>query len=203
MNTDDYNHLKKNGTITFDLTENLSPSMKRSPRAMDCWWAEHQYGVHYTLHEEDGDRLYFHVTSPDGSGARKTGWWINKKNGSLYVLATHSMGDRVVEYKPNEFLLKRVYDHELDGFKDREITSKWYEKDWFRLKKESSDRVVLVKIGSFYEVFHQDAIIFRDKFEFPLMSSTYAHTGFPQKSLDKFTVGMDVKNIPYTILNKD
>ena len=65
MNTDDYNHLKKNGVITFDLTDNMTPSLKRSPRAMDCWWAEHQYGVHYTLHEEDGDRLYFHVTSPD------------------------------------------------------------------------------------------------------------------------------------------
>ena len=192
MNIDDYNHLKKNGVITFDLTENLSPSMKRSPRAMDCWWAEHQYGVHYTLHEEDGDRLYFHVTSPDGSGARKTGWWINKKNGSLYVLATHSMGDRVVEYKPNEFLLKRVYDHQLEGFWEKEGP-------WFDLKRENRKRVILTKVGKFYELHHQDAIFFRDTFEFPLMRSTHAHTGFPENSLEKYVGKMEALGIQYTI----
>lgn len=202
MNTDDYNHIKKIGTITFDLTDGMTSSLKRSPRANDCWWAEHQYGKHYTLFAEEDDRLYFTVTCPDGSGARKTGWWINTKTGSLYVLATHSMGDRVAEYKPDEFSLRRVYDHELEGFWDGDIYT-WYDKEWFRLKKEARERVVLVKIGSFYEVFHQDAILFRDKFGFPLMPSTHAHTGFPQKSLDKFTAGMDVKNIAYTIINKD
>lgn len=202
MNTGDYKHIKKNGTITFDLTDGMTSSLKRSPRANDCWWAEHQYGQHYTLFAEEDDRLYFTVTDPDGGGARKTGWWINTKTGCLHVLATHSMGDRVAEYKPDEFSLRLVYDHELEGFWDGDIYT-WYDKEWFRLKKEARERVVLVKIGSFYEVFHQDAILFRDKFGFPLMNSTHAHTGFPQKSFEEFTKGMDVKSITYTIVKQD
>jgi hypothetical protein len=203
MNLDHYKHITKHGAITFDLLSETAPSLKRSPRGNDCWWAEHQYGKNYTLFAEEGERLYFTVTDTDSGDARKTGWWINKKTGFLYVLATHTMGDRVVEYNPTEFSLKLVYDHELEGFWNREISPAWYEEEWFRLKEETRDRVVLVKIGAFYEVFHHDAILFRDTFGFPLMHSTRAHTGFPQKSLEEFTKGMDVKGIEYTIVKQD
>ncbi len=102
-------HLSSGGSITFELTGNVIMSLKRSPRGIDCWWAEHQYGVKYTLHEQFGDRLFFNVPLCDG-GVRKTGWWINKKSGSLFVLATHNMGDRIVEYLPKEYAIKRVMD---------------------------------------------------------------------------------------------
>ena len=193
MNTNDYKHIQKNGTITFDLTNGMISSLKRSPRAHDCWWAEHQYGQHYTLFAEEDDRLYFTATDPDGSGARKTGWWINKKTGYLYVLATHTMGDRIVEYKPDEFSLRRVYDHELEGFWDKQGP-------WFDLKRENRERVILTKVGKFYELHHDDAILFRDTFEFPLMISTYAHTGFPENSLEKFLGKMSAMGTQYIII---
>lgn len=204
MNTTDYKHIKKYGTITFGLQSGIVTSLKRSPRANDCWWAEHQYGKNYTLFAEEEDRLYFTVTDPchPDRPSRKSGWWINKKTGCLYVLATHSMGDRIVEYTPDEFSVKLVYDHELEGFWDGDIFT-WYDKEWFRLKKEALDRVVLVKIGAFYEVFHHDAILFRDTFAFPLMNSTHANTGFPENSLDKFLGNMDAKGIQYTIIKQD
>jgi hypothetical protein len=203
MNTNDYKHIQNNGTITFDFENGVVTTIKRSPRGNDCWWAEHQCGQNYTLFSEEDDRLYFTATDPDGSGVRKTGWWINKKTGFLYVLATHTMGDRVVEYKPDEFSLKLVYDHELDGFWDREISPTWREEEWFRLKGENLARVAMVKIGDFYEVFHDDAILFRDTFGFPLMPSARAHTGFPKNSLVEFTKGMDAKSIEYTIIKQD
>lgn len=202
MNKQIFKHINKNGAIAFDLKNGVVSTLKRSPRGNDSWWAEHQYGVHYTLYQQDGDRIYFNVNHKDGGGVRKSGWWINHKTGSLYILATHDLGDRVVEYKPDEYLIRLVYDHELEGFWTNVLSPSWYEEEWFRFKAEDKMRVVLVKIGAFYEVFHHDAILFRDTFGFPLMPSTRAHTGFPQKSLEEFTKGMEVKGIKYTFVKQ-
>ena len=56
--------------------------------------------------------------------------------------------------------------------------------------KEQSDTIVFVKIGRFYEAFHEDADILNEVFDTPYMKGIVAHTGFPVCVLDKYITGL-------------
>jgi DNA mismatch repair ATPase MutS len=59
-------------------------------------------------------------------------------------------------------------------------------KEWCRIKQESTDTVILVKVGPFYEVFHQDADVLTEISPMPYMKGIVAHTGFPAKVLSEY-----------------
>lgn len=60
---------------------------------------------------------------------------------------------------------------------------------WQQIKEQNPQSIVLVKIGKFYEVFEDDAMVFHDVFQAPLLDNQ-KHTGFPASCLGKFIQGL-------------
>ena len=74
---------------------------------------------------------------------------------------------------------------------------------WHWLKEQDQGRLVLVKIGAFYEAFHQDADILHVHKECLYMKGHIAHTGFPITVWDKYKQMLDDKGFTYCIIDKD
>lgn len=68
------------------------------------------------------------------------------------------------------------------------------------LKREYSDYVVLIKSGSFYITYENDAIIFNKIFSYQNINNK---VGFPIRSIDKIMNSLNEKNISYIIDNND
>lgn len=62
-------------------------------------------------------------------------------------------------------------------------------KEWMKIKEESNS-IVFVKIGIFYEAFHEDADILNEVFDAPYMKGPVAHNGFPVSVLDSYISGL-------------
>lgn len=70
---------------------------------------------------------------------------------------------------------------------------------WENEKKKHS-KVLLMKIGKFYEALHQDADILHKEFHLLYMNGKIARTGFPETSLDKFIGDLKKKNYEYHLV---
>jgi len=191
--------LKTNNIVTmmstgrpfkFILDGDIKPSIKKCPTDETAWKDEHQYDQTYSLWEDPEDwRLYFKVATPNGDFV-KSGWWIDQTNGDLHVKCSNQSE----KYTPFEYNVKFFF---------TKVTPKSETmKRWKVAKERSPNTVILVHIGMFYEVFDEDAQLFHDLFDFPLMCrSEYAHTGFPEKSLAKYKKALEEKDIEYIVVN--
>lgn len=78
---------------------------------------------------------------------------------------------------------------------------------WF-LKQDNYDKILCFKIGKFYELFFEDAIIGHRLLDLNWMSgSSKLHVGFPEKSLHKYSLilvnsGFKVAVVEQTETNK-
>ena len=59
-------------------------------------------------------------------------------------------------------------------------------KQYWRIKRTNFDKIVLFKLGKFYEMFYEDAAVGNRTLELKWMG-TKMHVGFPEKCLDKYT----------------
>jgi len=51
-------------------------------------------------------------------------------------------------------------------------------KQYWEIKRENFDKVLFFKIGKFYEIFYDDAIVCHKELDIALMSGKKLHTGF-------------------------
>lgn len=58
-------------------------------------------------------------------------------------------------------------------------------KQYWRIKSENYDKVVLFKMGKFYELFYEDALIANKNMDLRWMGNKM-HVGFPEKCLEKY-----------------
>ena len=59
-------------------------------------------------------------------------------------------------------------------------------KQYWRIKSENYDKLILFKLGKFYEMFYYDALIGNRYLDLKWMGSKM-HVGFPEKCLDKYS----------------
>lgn len=64
------------------------------------------------------------------------------------------------------------------------------------LKKEYIDSVILIKSGSFYVTYENDALIINNIFNYQIVNG---RVGFPIKSIDKIMKILKEKNVSYVI----
>ena len=63
---------------------------------------------------------------------------------------------------------------------------------YWRLKQNNFDKIFFFRLGKFYEIFYDDAVICNRELDLHWMSSTKRPLiGFPEKKLDKY-VGLMV-----------
>ena len=60
-------------------------------------------------------------------------------------------------------------------------------KQWWALKEEALDCVLLMKMGKFYETYHMDADIMVKELDLIYMKGETAHAGFPEAAYSKFS----------------
>ena len=58
-------------------------------------------------------------------------------------------------------------------------------KQFWNVKQNNFDKVILFKLGKFYELFYEDAMIGNKYLDLKYMG-TKMHTGFPEKTLDRY-----------------
>lgn len=58
---------------------------------------------------------------------------------------------------------------------------------WWKLKAQYFDCIFFFKVGKFYELYHQDAIIGVKELGLTFMKGDYAHSGFPESAYDKMS----------------
>ncbi len=58
-------------------------------------------------------------------------------------------------------------------------------KQYWRIKSENFDKVILFKLGKFYEMFYEDAAIGNRNLDLKWMGNKM-HVGFPEKCLEKY-----------------
>lgn len=58
---------------------------------------------------------------------------------------------------------------------------------WWKLKSQHYDCVFFFKVGKFYELFHQDAIVGVKELNCAFMKGDYAHSGFPETAYEKMS----------------
>jgi len=56
---------------------------------------------------------------------------------------------------------------------------------WWRVKAQYFDCIFFFKVGKFYELYHQDAVIGVKELGLTFMKGDYAHSGFPETAYDK------------------
>lgn len=56
---------------------------------------------------------------------------------------------------------------------------------WWHLKAQYFDCIFFFKVGKFYELYHQDAVIGVKELGLTFMKGDYAHSGFPETAYDK------------------
>ena len=58
---------------------------------------------------------------------------------------------------------------------------------YWEIKKSNMDKIFFFKLGKFYEIFYQDAIICQRILDLNWMGGAKKlHVGFPEKALDKY-----------------
>lgn len=60
------------------------------------------------------------------------------------------------------------------------------QRQWWQIKSDHWDTVLLFKVGKFYELFQKDAITGIEELSLLPMGGSYYHSGFPEKSFNKF-----------------
>lgn len=58
-------------------------------------------------------------------------------------------------------------------------------KQFWKIKQTNFDKLILFKLGKFYEMFYDDAMIGNKYLDLKFMG-TKMHAGFPEKTLDKY-----------------
>lgn len=81
----------------------------------------------------------------------------------------HPDYDQRTLYVPNEYLDKQTPGH----------------RQWWLLKAQYFDCIFFFKVGKFYELYHQDAVVGVKELGFTFMKGEYAHSGFPESAYDK------------------
>lgn len=59
-------------------------------------------------------------------------------------------------------------------------------KQYWKIKSDNFDKVIFFKLGKFYELFYEDALIGNQLLDLKWMG-TKMHVGFPERSLDRYT----------------
>lgn len=59
-------------------------------------------------------------------------------------------------------------------------------RQFWKIKSDNFDKVILFKLGKFYELFYDDAAIGNKYLNLKFMG-TKMHTGFPEKCLEKYS----------------
>ncbi|KAJ8951955.1 hypothetical protein NQ318_013625 [Aromia moschata] len=60
-------------------------------------------------------------------------------------------------------------------------------RQWWELKSQHLDSVLLFKVGKFYELYHMDAVVGVLHLGFSYMKGDFAHSGFPESAYAKMT----------------
>jgi len=168
-------------------------AVHRSPHYADCWFAEHDYDKEYVSIVGDNlDDTNIHVLVSDGNGnERNSAWYIHRATGTLYVPLSDGEWE---EYDHDEYTINPIFAHDREGFSvnmEHAIPAKWQ-----RIKNLEPNCVIFVKWGAFFELYHQDALVYRDvkppPNRVPLMgtrgeSHRFAWTGFPASVVEKET----------------
>ena len=58
-------------------------------------------------------------------------------------------------------------------------------RQFWKIKSENFDKIILFKLGKFYEMFYDDAAVGNKYLDLKFMG-TKMHTGFPEKSLQRY-----------------
>jgi DNA mismatch repair protein MSH6 len=58
-------------------------------------------------------------------------------------------------------------------------------RQYWQIKSENFDKIVLFKLGKFYELFYEDALVTNKYLDLNWMGRKM-HTGFPEKALEKY-----------------
>jgi len=59
-------------------------------------------------------------------------------------------------------------------------------RQWWDLKANNFDVIFFFKVGKFYEVYHQDAVIAVKELGLTFMKGKYAHCGFPEIAFSRY-----------------
>jgi len=59
-------------------------------------------------------------------------------------------------------------------------------RQWWDLKANNFDVIFFFKVGKFYELYHQDAVIAVKELGLTFMKGNYAHCGFPEIAFSRF-----------------
>lgn len=59
-------------------------------------------------------------------------------------------------------------------------------RQWWTIKSQHFDTIVLFKVGKFYETYHMDAVEVVRALNIAFMRGSYAHAGFPEHAASKF-----------------
>ena len=84
--------------------------------------------------------------------------------------------------------------HDMNNYPVSKIQTIWEN------EKKKHSKIVLMKIGRFFELFHQDADIFHKEFDLMYMIGKVAITGFPETQLDKYIDELTKKGYDYHIV---
>ena len=69
---------------------------------------------------------------------------------------------------------------------------------YWSIKSENFDKILLFKLGKFYELFYEDALISNKELDLNWMGDKM-HTGFPEKVLDKMATKLVEKGYKVAI----
>lgn len=58
-------------------------------------------------------------------------------------------------------------------------------RQWWQIKSQNADTLIFFKVGKFYELYHQDAVIAAEELRLSYMKGKFAHTGFPETAFEK------------------
>ena len=59
-------------------------------------------------------------------------------------------------------------------------------KQYWKIKQRNYEKILFFKLGKFYEIFYNDAIICNKLLDLNWMGRGKLHVGFPEKVLDKY-----------------
>ena len=90
----------------------------------------------------------------------------------------HSAYDPTTLFVPNNFLKEQTAAH----------------RQWWEIKSNHYDKIIFFKMGKFYELFHQDAVVAVNELDILYMRGEYAHAGFPEISFGRYSRKLIEKN---------
>uniref|UniRef100_A0A1B0F0L9 DNA mismatch repair protein n=1 Tax=Phlebotomus papatasi TaxID=29031 RepID=A0A1B0F0L9_PHLPP len=61
---------------------------------------------------------------------------------------------------------------------------------WWVMKAQHNDCVILFKVGKFYELYHMDAVVGVNELGFTYMKGEFAHSGFPEQAYDRMATSL-------------